>query len=109
VAYKSTDFKGHIDLFFTFEKSIIMKKIESIEELKKEATNANGDYSDFFIALNFGARSSKRVSYDSENKTFNVINEIDYSYQDDLTEEQLREETHIVFAIENGAFYKYYF
>jgi hypothetical protein len=84
-----------------------MKQITSIEVLKKEAANPNGDYSDFFISLNFGARSSKRVFYDTENETFNVINEIDYSYQDDLTEEQLREETHIVFAIENGAFYKY--
>jgi hypothetical protein len=86
-----------------------MQKILSIEELKKEATNKNGDYSDFFIALNFGARSSKRVFYDPEENTFSVINEIDYSYQDDLTEEQLRNETHIVFAIENGAFYKYEF
>ena len=84
-----------------------MKKITSIDELKKEASNPNGDYSDFFIALNFGARSSKRISFDKESNTFSVINEIDYSYQDDLTEEQLRKETHIVYAIENGALYKY--
>jgi hypothetical protein len=86
-----------------------MQKISSIEELKKEATNKNGDYSDFFIMLNAGARSSKRIFYDPEENTFSVINEIDYSYQDDLTEEELRNETHIVYAIENGAFYKYDF
>jgi uncharacterized protein YaaR (DUF327 family) len=86
-----------------------MKKIATIEELKKEATNANGDYSDFFIALNYGARSSKRISYDPENETFNVINEIDESYEDDLTEDQLRNETNIVIAIEAGAFFKYDF
>jgi len=84
-----------------------MKKITSIDDLKKEASKPNGDYSDFFIALNFGARSSKRIYFDTESNTFNVINEIDYSYQDDLTEEQLRNETNIIEAIEKGALYKY--
>jgi hypothetical protein len=95
--------------FSTFMKTYIMKKITSIEELKKEATNANGDYSNFFMTLNYGARSSKRVLYDSENETFSIINEIDDSYEDDLTEEQLRNETNIVSAIEAGAFFKYDF
>jgi len=86
-----------------------MKKITSLEELKKEARNTNGDYSEFFIALNFGVRSSKRVLFDSECNTFSIVNEIDDSYQDDLTEEELRNETNIVDAIEKGAFYKYDF
>lgn len=85
-----------------------MRKIESLEALKLESLNTNGEYSDFFIVLNFGAKSSKRILYDSENNTFSIINEIDFSYQDDLTEEQLRKETDIIFAIENGALYKYY-
>ena len=84
-----------------------MHQIKSIEELKKEASSSNGDYIDFFILLNFGTRSSKRILYDIEQKTFSVYNEIDDSYQDDLTEEQLANETHIVLAIKQGGFYKY--
>lgn len=86
-----------------------MKPITSIDDLKKEASNDNGDYSDFFIALNFNLRSSKRILYDKELKTFSVINEIDDSYQDDLTEEQLANETLIIEAIDKGALYKYDF
>jgi len=86
-----------------------MKLITSIEELKKEAANKNGDYADFFIALNFSLRSSKRILYEVETQTFSVINEIDYSYQDDLTEEQLANETLIVEAINKGALFKYDF
>ena len=86
-----------------------MNQILSVEELKKEATNANGDYSDFFIALNFGARSSKRILYDSKYETFSIINEIGDSYQEDLTVQDLREETNIILAIERGALYKYDF
>ena len=86
-----------------------MKLITSIENLKKEASNKNGDYSDFFIALNFSLRSSKRILYNEDSNTFDIINEIDYSYQDDLTEEQLRTETLIVESINKGALYKYDF
>ena len=86
-----------------------MKKINSIEELKKESTNKNGDYADFFITLNHGAKSSKRILFNKDTETFDVINEIDYSYQDDLTEVQLANETFIVEAIEKGALYKYDF
>ena len=84
-----------------------MKKIGSIAELKEEALSDNGEYSDFYIILNFGLRSSKRIWYDLADDLFNVHNEIDDSYQDDLTEEDLRNETHIVLAIEQGAFFKY--
>lgn len=86
-----------------------MKLITSLEELKKEAVTKNGDYADFFIALNFNLRSSKRILYDKETETFSVINEIDYSYQDDLTEEQLADETLIVEAINKSALFKYDF
>lgn len=86
-----------------------MKNITSIAELKKEASNTNGYYSEFFIALNFGARSSKRILFDSESNTFCIVNEIDGTYQDDLTVEKLRNETNILDAIEKGAFYKYDF
>lgn len=64
---------------------------------------------EFFITLNFGLRNSKRVVCYPDTNTFDVHNEIDDSYEEDLTEEQLKTETHIVLAIENGAFYKYDF
>ncbi len=62
---------------------------------------------EFFILLNYNLRSSKRIAYFPDTNTFDVHNEIDDSYEDDLTEEQLRNEKHIVLAIERGAFFKY--
>jgi hypothetical protein len=38
-----------------------------------------------------------------------VYNEIDDSFEEGLTEEQLKNETHIVLATERVAFYKYGF
>jgi hypothetical protein len=81
-----------------------MKQITSLEELKKEA-----EYDDrkgmieFYILLNGNLRSSKRIVYFPDTNTFDVHNEIDDSFEEDLTEEQLRNETHIVVAIERGA------
>ena len=89
--------------------STYMKKITTLEELKKEAVYDDKSVAEFFIMLNGGFRSSKRVTYFPNTDTFDVLNEIDDSYQEDLTEEQLRNETHIVYAIENGAFFKYDF
>lgn len=107
MAYKSTDFKGHI---LNFVENYVMKKILSIDELKKESVyDDKKGMAEFFITLNFGLKSSKRVIYYPDTDTYDVHNEIDDSYQEDLTEEQLRNETHIVFAIENGAFYNYDF
>lgn len=85
-----------------------MKKITSIEELKKEAEyDDRKGMSEFFIAMNFGCRSSKRIIYYPDTNTFDVHNEIDDSFEEDLTEDQLRNESHIVVAIESGAFFKY--
>lgn len=84
-----------------------MKTIASLEELKLDATSRDGTFKDYFIQLNYGLRSSKRILYHPDNFTFDVYNEIDDSYQEDLTEQQLAEETHIVEAIELGALYKY--
>jgi hypothetical protein len=84
-----------------------MKKVNSIEHLKTEALSHNGEYSDFYINLNFGVRSSKRILYEADSNTFCIHNEIDDSYQDNLTEDELRNETHIVIAIEQGALFKY--
>ena len=85
-----------------------MKKISSLEELKKESEyDEKRGWAEFFILLNFNLRSSKRIVYYPETNKFDVHNEIDDSYQEDITEEQLKEETHIMVAIENGAFFKY--
>ncbi len=84
-----------------------MKLITSIEELKKEAAYSETHVSEFFIQLNFKLRSSKRITYYPDTQTWDILNEIDDSYEEDLTEEQLRTETHIVIAIESGALFKY--
>jgi hypothetical protein len=87
-----------------------MKRINSLEELKKEAVyNERENMAEFYILLNGGFRSSKRIAYFPDTNTFDIHNEIDDSYEDDLTEEQLKNETHIVLAIESGAFFKYEF
>ena len=64
-----------------------MKKIASIEELKKESIyDDRKGMAEFFIALNFNRRSSKRIVYYPDTNTFDVHNEIDDSYEEDLTE-----------------------
>ena len=85
-----------------------MKRIESFEELKRLATST--DFSagtEVFISLNGGVKSSKRVTYFPDTNTFDIYNDIDGSYEEDLTEEQLRSLTHIVVAIENDALFLY--
>ena len=107
MAFKSTDFKGH---FVILRKQKFMQRITSLEQLKKESTyDDKKGMVEFFILLNFGLRSSKRIAYYPDTNTFDVHNEIDDSWEEDLTEEQLINETHIGLAIENGAFFKYDF
>lgn len=84
-----------------------MKKITSIAELKKEAEyNEKNGWTDFFILLNYGLRSSKRICYYADTNTFDIHNEIDDSYQENLTEDDLGTETHIMIAIEKEALFK---
>jgi hypothetical protein len=66
----------------------------------------HGCRGDFFIQLNGGARSVKRIRYDHWRETFHVTNEIDGSKQV-LTDEQLTDPqfTDIGPAICAGAFY----
>lgn len=80
--------------------------INSLRELKDACLSEKGDYVHFRMLLAGGlACSSKRIMYFEDENTFNVINEIDESYQDDLTEAQLSSETMIVMAIQRGALY----
>lgn len=86
------------------------KQIISIDELKQIAEyDERKSWAEFFIVLNGFMRSSKRIVYYPDTNTFDVHNEIDDSYQEDLTEEQLRFETMIVEAIEKKAFFQYVF
>lgn len=81
------------------------KKIESIEELKKECNNES--YTDFFMLLAGGiVRSSKEIMYDKDDNIFHVLHNIDDCYEE-LTEKELIKNTNIGNAIKNNAFYKY--
>lgn len=85
-----------------------MERITSLEHLKQEALyDEHKGISEFFILLNGGFRSSKKIIYYEESKTFDVYNDIDDSWEEDLTEEELINNTHIVIAIERNALFKY--
>lgn len=75
------------------------KKIESVEQLKDESKNAG----DFFILLNYGLRSSKRIWWNGTH--FLILNHIDGTEQK-LTESELFTLSNIGVAIEKGACYK---
>lgn len=85
-----------------------MKTIKSLEHLKEVAGNDLGEFTEFYIILGGGiARSSKRIVYHSSSKTFDVYNEIDDSYQEELTDDQLESETNIVEAIKCNCLIQY--
>ncbi len=63
---------------------------------------AGEDKVDFSIQFGGFGRSSKYVTHYSDG-AWEIINQIDYSFQDFDTLEELLEETHIGEALENGA------
>lgn len=77
--------------------------VNSVDHLKQLCTD---NPEEFFISLGV-ARSSKRIEYSTQSFTFDVYNEIDDTWQEDLTESQLKSQTNIVEAIEKNSFYKY--
>ena len=83
------------------------KLVNSIEELKSICINNGDEYVDCYILLQGLFRSSKRILFDPRENAFSVHNEIDDSYQDDLTEEQLKTDTMIIEAIEKKALFLY--
>jgi hypothetical protein len=87
------------------KKKVTFIQVKDVDDLKRLITEENKH--DFFIQLNFGARSSKTMDVDDDGK-FNVVNEIDGSAQK-LTSEELFNEslTNIGKAIKYGAFYAY--
>ena len=76
------------------------KRIRNITQLKELAKNGL----ECFILLNGGLRSSKYISYNSDDNSFYILNYIDDSEQE-LTESQLldSEYTNIAEAMEKGA------
>jgi hypothetical protein len=80
------------------------KKIKTVEELRKLSKD---EPIDCFIALSGGiCRSSKSVFYDSGEKIFSIINEIDDT-EDILTEKELFTKSNVGEAIRKGAFFQY--
>ena len=85
-----------------------MKLINSIEKLKNEAEyDDKKGMAEFYLLLNFGLRSSKRIVYFPDTDTFDIDNEINDSWQEDVPSSELGNETMSVEANEKKAFYKY--
>jgi hypothetical protein len=76
------------------------KKINSVEELKKECE----DNYDFFISFGV-SRSSKGITYNEEDDTFTVHHEIDDTFED-INSEDI-EKTNIGKAMREEKFYVY--
>jgi len=82
-----------------------MTQVKTVQQLKQMISEG---VHDFFIQLNYGARSAKFVDYSTRDKRFYIENEIDGSKQR-LNETNLFNERHtnIGKAINAGAFYSY--
>lgn len=79
-----------------------MKKVTSLNHLKT-LCNING-FAEFYIIIANGlAKSSKRIRYYPNSKTFDIHNEIDDSWQEDITQESLYIVTKIPESIEKNA------
>lgn len=77
-----------------------MKQIKSLEELKQLAI----DKHNYCIHLSYGVKTSKWIEYHKPEDRFYVYNYIDDT-DGKYTEQQLKEETYIVDAIELGKLY----
>lgn len=82
-----------------------MTQVKSLDQLKEMIANGVHDY---FIQLEFGARSSKFLDYSPDSDKYYIINEIDGSKQR-LGEKNLmnRKYTNVGYAITIGALYAY--
>lgn len=81
-----------------------MTKVESVAHLREMVQAGHHDY---FIALNFGLRSSKYINLLQDGR-FSIVNEADDT-EDVLTEEDIMDKrmTNVGEAITKGAFYSY--
>jgi hypothetical protein len=81
-------------------------KIKSLNHLKEESSNNNGDFQHFHILLGNGcATSSKRILYDPIYSIFNVIHEIDESFEETLEVDFIRNSI-IMKALESQSLFK---
>jgi hypothetical protein len=80
-------------------------KVKSIDHLKTLASAQGDDFADFVLLIAGGlARSSKRIIYYRNTDEFNIINEIDESFEE-VYAANLDAETNLVAGIKNGALY----
>lgn len=78
--------------------------VRSIKHLKK-LCDINGR-AEFYIILAGGlCRSGKEIHYDSQSDKFDIYNEIDDSWEEDLSEKQLHLQTNIPEAIEKSSMF----
>ena len=79
-----------------------MEIVTSLNHLKT-LWNING-FAEFYIIIANGlAKSCKRIKYYPNSNTFDICNEIDESWQEDITEENLYNVTKIPESIEKNA------
>ena len=79
-----------------------MEIVTSLNHLKT-LCNING-FAEFYIIIANGlAKSCKRIKYHPNSNTFDICNEIDESWQEDITEENLYNVTKIPESIEKNA------
>jgi hypothetical protein len=81
-----------------------MKKIESLEQLKKDSEDT---HLECFILLGGRARSSKTFSYFPETDTWDVLHEIDNTWEEDVSTDHLKDFTNVITALEKGALWAY--
>ncbi|TVR76540.1 MAG: hypothetical protein EA412_13355 [Chitinophagaceae bacterium] len=80
--------------------------VSSIDHLK-QICDINGR-AEFYIILAGGfCRSGKQIHYDSISRKFEIYNEIDETWQSELTEKQLHSKTMIPEAIEKSSMFFY--
>lgn len=82
-----------------------MIAINTIQELKQHCDES--PYNEFFMRLNGGGRSTKRIQYYKDHDSWYITHEIDDSEVEyGSTKELIENEPMIIKAIENNAFYK---
>jgi hypothetical protein len=80
-------------------------KIKSLEHLKKVAIRSDHcDRSEFFIKLNFGAKTTKEIGYYPDCDSWDIFHFSSDSIEDyDSTEDFIKHESFIIEAINQGA------
>lgn len=86
-------------------KQMTYKQVLSVAQLKELCRD---EQREFFILLNGGIRSSKSILYNTDDRMFEILNNIDDTEQI-LSESELldEDETNIGKAILAGSFYQY--